>query len=461
MNNLNISRVGISQTSNLLAYGNPDEIQHLVREALLSGGLGQKNLQVPLADIIPPGGVVLLKPNWVNHENCGGFEGDCLFTHPEVIKAVLREVVLALPSKVIIADAPIQDCNFNKVVPDEIKDEFNKIAGHIPIEVIDLRRAILADGKLSGGIHAELRHLDNYVLFNLKEDSLVENITSKKRKTFRIIKYDHRKLAEHHKVGKHEYLMAKEAFLVDTVISIPKLKTHKKAGITGALKNLVGLNGNKDYLPHHRVGGTFLGGDSYPGFWPLKRIAEFFLDTANKKIGDKTADEWVAWAYKSLRLHYRSIKRYDPIFEGSWHGNDTCWRMVGDLNRILRYGRPDGTLADAPQRVLHSITDAIVCGHGDGPLHPRPIFAGLITYSPDPYHAELVHCGILRLNADRIRMLRGLKDRMRWPISDFGQGIYFLNRIPISIPEIAKNLGVNADPAPGWDHFVEWNEFRG
>jgi hypothetical protein len=53
--------------------------------------------------------------------------------------------------------------------------------------------------------------------------------------------------------------------------------------------------------------------------------------------------------------------------------------MVVDLNRILRYGKPNKSLSDKPQKVLHSITDAIICGYGDGALHSKAIFAGLIT----------------------------------------------------------------------------------
>ena len=41
------------------------------------------------------------------------------------------------------------------------------------------------------------------------------------------------------------------------------MKTHEKAGLTGAMKNLVGVNGHKEYLPHHMEGSFFSGGDSY------------------------------------------------------------------------------------------------------------------------------------------------------------------------------------------------------
>ena len=60
----------------------------------------------------------------------------------------------------------------------------------------------------------------------------------------------------------------------DLVINVPKLKTHKKAGVTGALKNLVGINGNKEFLPHHRKGGAASGGDCYPGRSPIMPVAD-------------------------------------------------------------------------------------------------------------------------------------------------------------------------------------------
>ena len=67
-----------------------------------------------------------------------------------------------------------------------------------------------------------------------------------------------------HAPGRHQYLVAREVIEADVIVNLPKLKTHKKAGVTCALKNLIGINGNKEYLPHHRVGGAERGGDCYP-----------------------------------------------------------------------------------------------------------------------------------------------------------------------------------------------------
>ena len=52
----------------------------------------------------------------------------------------------------------------------------------------------------------------------------------------------------------------------------------------------------------------------------------------------------------------------DRIRSGNWHGNDTTWRMVLDLNRALRYGDGVGVLHDEPQRRYFSVVDGIIAG---------------------------------------------------------------------------------------------------
>ena len=51
----------------------------------------------PLGEIIRPGMTVLVKPNWVLHENDDpSHDMNCVVTHPSVIRAVLDYVFLAL-----------------------------------------------------------------------------------------------------------------------------------------------------------------------------------------------------------------------------------------------------------------------------------------------------------------------------------------------------------------------------
>src|SRR6185437_5611497 len=66
----------------------------------------------PLADLIPVGSSVVVKPNWVYHAARGPASFDSLVTHTSAIQAVLEYVALARPAKIIIGDAPLQSCDF-------------------------------------------------------------------------------------------------------------------------------------------------------------------------------------------------------------------------------------------------------------------------------------------------------------------------------------------------------------
>jgi hypothetical protein len=68
-----------------------------------------------------------------------------------------------------------------------------------------------------------------------------------------------------HTNGNHRYRVSRTVIASDLFINLPKLKTHKKAGITCSLKNLVGINTYKNFLPHHTEGTPLMGGDQFPG----------------------------------------------------------------------------------------------------------------------------------------------------------------------------------------------------
>src|SRR4029079_16661561 len=148
-------------------------------------------------------------------------------------------------------------------------------------------RLVTLDDDARGMVRSSDSRTDaDYVRFDLAGDSLLDPITSDAA-PFRVTMYDPRALDETHRRGRHRYLVARELIEADVVFNVPKLKTHKKAGITGALKNLVGINGHKAYLPHHRKGGSIDGGDCYAGHSLLKARAEDTLDAANRLDGGR------------------------------------------------------------------------------------------------------------------------------------------------------------------------------
>ena len=54
----------------------------------------------------------------------------------------------------------------------------------------------------------------------------------------------------------------------------------------------------------------------------------------------------------------------EVVRNGSWHGNDTIWRAVVDLNKILLYADGEGVMRDTPQRRYYAIVDGVVAGEG-------------------------------------------------------------------------------------------------
>lgn len=442
------------------AYDSAELLSGLIRDALVQAGLGAADAARPFADLIEPGMTVLVKPNWVLHRNQAAHtEADrglaCLVTHPEFIAAAVSEVLKARPARVILADAPIQSCDFGALVTEPFRQRISEAAAAAGAvaEFVDLRRTVLPLGTPSKAVLTEQRDHSSYLLFDLGADSLLEPISSPAGR-FRVTTYDPRKLAQTHRPGRHQYLLCREAFEADLVLSLPKLKLHRKAGLTAALKNLVGFNGNKDYLPHHRQGAAGDGGDCYPKRSLSKRLVEAMLDAANRRLGTASYRFWSYFAFKSLA---RVAREEEGSLEGGWHGNDTCWRMVLDLNRILVYGRPDASMADTPQRQLWSLTDAIVCGEGEGPLAPSPLAVGAVTFSGSAPAADAVHAGLLKLNRHRIPLIENSFNQFRWPLAaDRRQVIARCQGREFSPDEVAWQFGVAARPPKGWAGHVEW-----
>ena len=196
----------------------------------------------PFKALICPGDTVVLKPNWVNHQNHSGRGLDCLVTHASVLGAVLDLVLRAEPGKVIVGDAPIQGCDLPKLL--ELAG-YNTLKGHYAhagakVEWRDFRRTVVTNPRGVWGRQTGLRPLEDYVLFDLGAESLLDPIAGNSER-FRSLQYDPDLMRQAHAPGLHRYQIAREIIEADVVINIPKLKGHKKACVTGALKNLVGI----------------------------------------------------------------------------------------------------------------------------------------------------------------------------------------------------------------------------
>ena len=372
-------------------------------------------------NVIDKGDRVVIKPNWVLHANQGAAGLLPLVTHRSVIRAVTNEVLKAHPSSTIVGDAPIQMCDWNRLIGDTGIDTWAaKLVASEPAfkGLRDFRRTTC---EYKNGIRIAkegLRDPSDYVLFNLGEESMLEPITIKAGQ-FRVTSYDPRLMAKTHSPKNHQYLIAREIIDADVLVNLPKLKTHRKAGISCALKNLVGVNGNKEYLPHHRIGGSDEGGDCYPGRDRLKRMLEMLFDRRNESTSERETRS-IQFLEKQL-LRVLRIKGDTTGVEGAWSGNETVARMTIDLNRIVLYGRPDGSLSNTPQRKVLNVVDAVIAGQGDGPLANDELPLGMILAGASQPAVDLVGARLLGYDPAKLPSLRLAFADDRRPIASFAQ----------------------------------------
>ncbi len=213
----------------------------------------------PLGWVIKPGNKILIKPNFVYHKNKNrGI--DSLITNPSVIMAVVDMCLTAMKSQgtLIIGDAPIQGCKYAEIL--KYFGPFLASAdGRISKLNIKDFRAVISDRTSFGSIlkHscASYEH-GKCITVDMGNSSHLASI-DEFSKRFRVTCYDPSHMKSHHSRNKHEYSIARDVLEADVVINIGKMKTHGKTGITGALKNIVGINTNKDYLPHYRIGSPY------------------------------------------------------------------------------------------------------------------------------------------------------------------------------------------------------------
>lgn len=388
----------------------------------LSGLLGWSDSdRGPLGHVITPGAKVVIKPNFVMHENSGPGGMPPLITHQSLVTAATEAALRAGPAQVMVGDAPLQGCDFSLLLKNAELDEWSnelQTSDRRFKGIRDFRRTI---AHFVGGVRVADENVqpeDQFVLFDLASESLLEPVTNEDP-TFRVTCYDPRLLAKTHAPGCHRYLIAREILEADVIINLPKLKTHQKAGITCALKNLIGINGNKEYLPHHRIGGHDLGGDCYPGGSDLKRALEFVKDRENMTRSFTAGRLWRSAATQLYRLLHLKGDRLG--IEGSWFGNDTIWRTCLDLNRILLYGRANGTVSDSVQRRVIHIVDAVVAGQGNGPLSPEPLPMGLVLAGENAAAVDWVGAHLLGYPPENIPIVREAFGKFRWPLTAFSR----------------------------------------
>jgi uncharacterized protein (DUF362 family) len=368
-------------------------------------------------NIVPRGGTIVLKPNMVRHFNPDG-ELASVVTDPRLVRLLAEHAVdvVGPDGSVVIADSPQNDCNMARLLSWEPWAEVVEWThAHPQIQFLDVRTEWV---EMQDGIIVERHALPGDPLgdawFDLGDCSAFTDSALDPRR-FRGSDYDPEATVAAHAARSHQYRVCRTFLDCDLLVVIPKVKTHKKVGLSLAMKNLVGLVADKNCLPHHTTGFPSDGGDEYREGGPRERLRQKTIEVLRPALAQGKLT-------RLARLGRRTENRFLPeIIErsGNWWGNDTAWRMVVDLVTLLRLEREDRG------KPTHFVYDGVIVGQGNGPLAPESVELGMLAMSDDPVAGDLAVCESLGLDATKFPLLheklaleswgRVLEDRESYP----------------------------------------------
>ena len=385
-------------------YDDLDAVRALVDEAI-------KTLNLP-DEYVRPGDRVVLKPNWVkehDERHPGPAQWEHVVTHPAVIEAVIRWVAGRLngDGSIVVCDAPQTDSSFSTLSAycglDEMIERCRAVFPGPKIELLDLRPE---EWHAVDGVTVSKTQLpgdplgDTFVALN--EASEFVGFSGNGQLYGASFNMD--ETNERHRGERHEYMLCRTPMDADVFINLPKLKTHKKVGLTCALKNLVGINANKNWLPHHTEGTPDQGGDQFPTTTTKAKLEHSWMGRAKRLVYGKPLLSRMLVPLKKIgRLFFGDTQKV--VRSGNWHGNDTCWRMVLDLNKCLFDFDGGGQPRSKPIRYL-AVVDGIVGGEGNGPMAPDRKPCGTIIAGTHPAAVDMTAAMVMGFDWEKLRLLK-------------------------------------------------------
>lgn len=415
-----------------------------------------------LDEIITPGDKVVIKPNWVKESHLyRPNDWEYVITHPAVIKLVLDKVIqiLAGNGEIYIIEAPQTDSDYEEIIRrigfKELIDELQKKTT-VKISYFDLReeqwfykQGIIVGKKSLAG------DPNGYVEINLKNDS---EFYGKTNENYYGADYDMEETRRYHNERDNIYVISKTVLNADVFINIPKLKTHKLAGITCCLKNLVGACVIKNSIPHHTIGTPTNGGDKFP-FENSKNRKENNLKALALKLlkWKKPLINYPFIIVKKIAGYFLGTPESNVIRNGAWYGNDTIWRAILDLNKILFYADKNGKMCKTPQRKYFALVDGVIGGEGKGPMAPDPKPVGILLSGVNPVYIDTVAATLMGFNYKAIPTVFKAYDINHYPLITLKAKDIVINNDGVSsnISELKIENTMKFKAHPGWLKHIE------
>lgn len=171
----------------------------------------------------------------------------------------------------------------------------------------------------------------------------------------------------------------------------------------------------------HTEGPSYNGGDEHPNPG-LKHRAERRIVAGVRQLSLRVPVVG-PWMHRVARSVGRPVfgDTEQSVRSGNWWGNDTVWRMCLDLNKIVLYGNPDGSLrAPLPRnRKRHyALVDGILAGQGRGPLNPDPVAAGVVLFGVHPPSVDTACAYLMGFDPAKIPIVTGAFQSRGMPLAD-------------------------------------------
>lgn len=428
----------------------------------------------PFGGIIRPGMTVVIKPNFVKDQHAGGEDVFSMITHPSVLRPIIDYVLIALKGSgiVIVADAPHYDCDWDHLMSlgfGELQEFYRKIpSAHVYFQ--DLReywsRSRHFDSQLEGrpgdprgSIHVNLGNRS--ALFGV-ESGRFHGSTHCRIPT-----------NSYHMSHIQRYDVSKTVMDADVVISVPKLKVHKKVGVSLGCKGLVGICTEKNFLVHYRLGPPSEGGDQYPedNFTPVEQclidLERWMYDHLLSPgfIPAEYLHRFTYWLHnhttRKLGIKVREDRRM--LDAGNWYGNDTCWRMVYDLMLIWHYHDRNGNFSQLQPHRTFTIIDGVTGGDLNGPLAPRPRHSRALIGGARMLEVDLVAARLMGFDISKIPMYNEMLRPKPYLGRSFGLVTFDPSCISVcsNVPDWARCMKnkratyLDYIPHPGWQGHIE------
>jgi uncharacterized protein (DUF362 family) len=399
----------------------PNEVYQSIRNLLFELNFDKDRFGLstwnPLGDIIKPGYTVFIKPNLVNSYHFSGGNIQSVITHGSIIRTIIDYVIIALQNKgkIIVGDSPERVADFSTIINisglGEIKRFYEK--NNINIEILDLRREHIEYGY--GAIKKRIFLKGDprgYKKIDLGEISKFNNLSDERLSKLYGADYNRKETLFHHKKNKHIYEISNSILLSDVIVSIPKLKTHQKAGVTLNLKGFIGCTGNKNLIPHRSLGDPSNGGDTYsqPPATSRGYIFRSIEDFLKDHLLGRYENIYSAILFSTI-LNFISKILFVPendkkYIGGGWYGNDTLWRSICDIHYLINFSDKEGVLRDKPQRLFFSIVDGVIAGERNGPIEPDERKEGLLIAGQDLLSVDIICTKIMGFNPLKIPYLK-------------------------------------------------------